>query len=310
MGTKQLAEYFVLGLPYLMAAVFVIGAFCRYVIWYTTKRHEWFAAEFEKRVSRFIENEKPGKVKNVSFYVIAKRLLERTYYESFALRDRLKRRKNDSTMALSDRIFLVKPGCAWLVKDILNQLKFLKWTNETPKLLQITRATFHHNPCFNRAFGLFPIAALNDLVNILPGLFVIAGILGTFIGISGGLQELGGMNLQDLENTKNIMDRFLQEIAFAMKTSIVGIVFSLLMHVTNTIFSPERVFVSMVDRFESSLDLLWYRADNNSYPSDEKDFDEHRDPVEALAEDSVNAEVSRYSGGMGPRQGGAPSKAS
>lgn len=307
MSSRQLAEYFILGLPYLMGLAFFGGAFLRYMIYYTTKRHEWFAAEFEKRVSRFIESEKPGDVKNVSFYVLSKRLLEKTYYEVFALRDRLKRRKGDKVMSMSDRIFLVKPGCAWLVKDVLNQLKFLKFTKDTPKLMHITRATLHHNPCFNRVFGVIPSAAANDVVSLLPGLFVIAGILGTFIGIAGGLSELGGMNLQDLENTKNIMDRFLQEIAFAMKTSIAGIVFSLFMHIFNTIVSPERLYVSMVDRMESSLDLLWYRSDNNDYPKQDKDFDEHRDPVEALAEDAVSAEVKRFDnkrGLMAPGAGG------
>jgi hypothetical protein len=293
----HIAEYFVLGLPYVMAVVFVLGAVSRLVMWYTTKRHEWFAREFEKRVSRFIDSERPGPVNDVSFYVLSKRLLERTYYEIFALRDRLKRRKNDRVMSLNDRIFLVKPGCAWLVKDILNQIKFLKWTEETPKLLNITRNTFLQNPCFNRAFGVFPIAVLNDFVSVLPGLFVIAGILGTFIGIAGGLHELGGMNLQDLETSKNIMDRFLQEIAFAMKSSITGIVFSLGLHVINVMFSPERLYVSIVERFESALDLLWYRADNNKYPSEKGNFDEHRDPVEALAADAVAAEVNRQSHG-------------
>lgn len=293
MNTKVVAEYFIVGLPILMGMTFVVGVIFRGLIWYTVRRHEWFAKEFEMRVARFIENERPGEVPNVSFYVLSKRLLERTYYEVFAMRDRLKRRKGDRIQSLSDRVFLVKQGCAWMVKDILNQLKFLKWTQETPKLLQITRATFHHNPCFNRVLGVVPVAGANDLVSILPGLFVIAGILGTFIGIAGGLHELGGMNLQDLEGTKNIMDRFLQEIAFAMKTSIFGIVFSLLMHIVNTIFSPDRVYVSMVDRLESSLDLLWYRSDNNHFPTNASDFDEYRDPVDALAEDSVNHEVKR-----------------
>ena len=293
MNTKYIAELFVLGLPYAMAAVFVVGAFCRYMMWYTTKRHAWFAREFETRVAKFIEAEKPGEAKNVSFYVLAKRLLEKSYYESFAARDRQRAQRNEKRMPLSDRVFLIKPGCAWMVRDVLNQLKFLKWTKDTPKLLQITRATFAHNPCFNRVFGLLPIASTNDLVGILPGLFVIAGILGTFLGIAGGLQELGAMNLQDLDATKNVMDRFLQEIAFAMKTSITGIVFSLSMHVINTVLNPERTFVAMVDSFESSLDLLWYRADNNDYPKAAGEFDEHRDPSEALAEDAVNAEVRR-----------------
>lgn len=293
MNTKALVEYFILGLPYIMAAIFFVGIFFRFFMWYTTKRHEWFAKQFELRVSRYIENEKPGKTEGVSFYVVTKRLLERTYYETFAVRDRLKRRKGDGIMGVSDRIFLVKQGAAWMVKDLLNQFKFLKWTDDTPKLQQITRATMSQNPCFNKVFGLFPINSVNDMVNILPGLFVIAGILGTFVGIAGGLQELGGMNLQDLENTKNVMDRFLQEIAFAMKTSIAGIVFSLAAHIFNTIFSPERVYVSMVDRFENSLDLVWYRCDNNSYPTGDPKFDEHRDPLEALAEDAVKMEVQR-----------------
>ncbi|MBO9667515.1 MAG: hypothetical protein J7501_11970, partial [Bdellovibrio sp.] len=225
-----------------MAGVFIVGLFFRSMIYYTVRRHEWFAIEFEKRVNRFMEAEVPGKVKDVSFYVLSKKLLERTYYELFEIRDRMKRRKPDNVMSTSDRVFLIRQGCAWLVKDILKQLKFLKWTEETPKLLTITRATFQHNPCFNRVFGVLPMQGLNDLIGILPGLFVVGGILGTFVGIAGGLQELGSMNMQDLEGTKNIMDRFLHEISYAMGTSIAGIIFSLMSHITNVILSPERSY--------------------------------------------------------------------
>lgn len=293
MTSKAFAEYFIIMLPYVMAGIFLVGLFFRAIIYYTVRRHEWFAREFEKRVNHFIEGEVPGKSDNASFYVLSKKLLERTYYEVFEIRDRMKRRKPDSIMSTSDRVFLVRQGCAWLVKDILKQVKFLKWSEGNPKLLNITKATLQHNPCFNRVFGVLPMVGINDLVSILPGLFVVAGILGTFIGIAGGLQELGTMNLQDLENTKNIMDRFLHEISFAMKTSIVGIIFSLLSHVTNTILSPERSYVSMVDRFESALDLLWYRSDNNNFPAHERPFDEHRDAVEALAEDALNKEIGK-----------------
>lgn len=294
MNVKQMAEYFIIALPYIMGAVFLGGVFFRWMIWYTVKRHEWFANEFEKRVNQFMEAEVPGKTKDVSFYVLSKRILEKTYYEAFAVRDRLQRRRGDRMMRMSDRIFLVKQGCAWLVKDILKQLKFLKWHDNNPKLLNITKATFNHNPCFNRVFGILPMTSLNDVISILPGLFVVAGILGTFIGIAGGLEGLGGMNLQDLENTKNIMDRFLFEISFAMKTSIAGIIFSLMSHIFNVIFSPERNYMSMIDRFESAFDLLWYRSDNNVFPAMDAAFDEHRDPVEALAEESVNQEVSKH----------------
>jgi hypothetical protein len=288
-----MSEYFIIYLPYVMGTAFLGGIFFRTIIYYTVRRHEWFAREFEKRVNRFMETETPGTVKDVSFFVLSKRMLERTYYEIFEIRDRMKRRKPDAVMAWSDRIFLVRQGCAWLVKDILKQLKFLKWTEETPKLLNITKATFQHNPCFNRVFGVIPISGMNEVLSILPGLFVVTGILGTFIGISGGLADLGGMNLQDLETTKSVMDKFLHEISYAMKTSIFGIVFSLASHLLNTMMSPDRSYMSMIDRFESSLDLLWYRSDNNVYPQEENPFDEHKDAVEALAEDSLNKELKK-----------------
>lgn len=289
----KFGDYFVATLPWLMGLLFAVGCFFRYFINYTVKRHEWFAREFEKRVHLFMDTQVPGKVKDVSFYVLSKKLLEKTYYEAFEVREKFQRRRYDRVMHWSDRVFLVKQGCAWLVKDILKQLKFLKWTNDTPKLLQITRATFHHNPCFNRIFGIFPMNITNDIVNVMPGLFVVAGILGTFIGIAKGLPELGGMNLSDMENSKLIMDRFLNEIAFAMHSSIFGIAFSLTMHLFNAYHSPERSYVSLVDRFESALDLLWYRADNNNYPSDIKEFDEHKDPTEALAEEAIRLEVEK-----------------
>ncbi len=278
--------------PLMLTAFFVGGAF-RILIWYTVRRHDWFAQEFEKRVNRFIEGERPGQVQNVSFYSLTKQLLERTFYEAFELRDRMHRRKKDHIDSLGDRVFVIRQGCAWLIRDILKQLKFLKWHDNNPKLINITRATFQQNPCFNRVFGVIPLSSVNDILNILPGMFVIGGIFGTFMGIVSGLPKLGGMNVQDIEMTKTVMDGFLYEVSFAMNSSIIGILFSVLMTFTNTIFSPEKVFVSMIERFENSLDLIWYRSDNNQFPKEGKDFDEHRDPVEALAEESLNSEINK-----------------
>lgn len=286
-------KYFINYLPFAMGVVFLFAAYFRWTIYYTVRRHEWFARQFENRVHKFIESEAADQMTNVSFYSLSKKMLEKTYYEVFAFRDRNKNGNVDHVMSMNDRVFLVKQGCAWLVKDILKQLKHLKWSKETPKLQQITRSTLHHNPCFNKVFGLIPMSALNDMITILPGLFVVAGILGTFLGIKGGLVQLSGMDLGDIEGSKTIMDAFLHEIGFAMASSITGIGFSLSLHVINTSLSPERVYVSLVDRFESSLDLLWYRSDNNVLPKDIEKFNENRDPVEALAEEALNLEIAK-----------------
>ncbi len=274
-----------------MLIAWVVAICFRLLIYYTVKRHEWFASEFEKRVNKFIEGEIPGKVTNVSFFSLTKRLLERTFYEVFELRDRLKRRRSDKVMGPSDRIFLIKQGCAWLVKDILKQAKFLRWSDQQPKLFNITRNTFMQNPHFNRVFGIFQIGLLNDIIAVLPSLFVIGGIFGTFLGIVKGLPKLGGMNLTDMELTKQVMDGFLNEISFAMNSSIIGIFLSVTMTFANTLWSADKAFGNVIDRFEGSLDLLWNRSDNNSFPTDERKFDEHKDPLDALAEEAVNSEI-------------------
>ena len=286
----------------LMIGAFVIGVVLRTLVYWTVRRHEWFAREFEKRVGVYLEGENSdGAGEAVSFYVVTKRLIERTYYEVFEDRDRNRRRGSDAVMALGDRVFLIKQGCAWMIRDILKQIRFLKYGSQPPKLLNITKNTFSKNPCFNRVFGLIPIVGANDLLNILPGLFVIGGIFGTFLGVMKGLPELGGMDLNDAAKTKDVMDKFLIQIALSMGASLVGILFSVIMTIFNTILSPEREFVHVVDRFENSLDLLWNRAHTNEVPKNLPAFDEHRDPVEALAEAAINQELGKRSKASAPR---------
>jgi hypothetical protein len=280
--------------PILISA-FVCGIVLRLLVYYTVKRHEWFAFEFEKRVGRFLKKEDVRKSQDVSFYVIAKRLLEKTFYEAFENRDKLKRRRHDTAMSFADRVFMVKMGCAWIVHDLLKQVRFLKYGMQPPKLMNITKNVFAKNPYFNSILGLFPTGRINGVLNILPGLFVIGGIFGTFLGVMKGIPELSGMDLNDPEKTKLIMDHFLVEVAMSMGSSLVGIFFSVCMTLLNTWCSPDDCFAETVERFESSLDLLWNYAHTNEVPANNKPFDEHRDPLEALAEASLNQELSKRS---------------
>jgi hypothetical protein len=272
-----------------MILVFGFAVICRALIYYTIKRQEWFVGEFHKRVGHFLNKEDKGQ--KVSFFVIAKRLLEKTFYELFEVRGIMKRRKPDMVMAMSDRVFLVNQGVAWAVRDILSQIRYLSHEEKKPKLLQISKHTLENNPCFSRVFGVVPIAAMNDVLNLLPGVLIICGIFGTFLGIMQALPELGNMDLTDVEGTKMVMDEFLLKVSFSMSTSIIGIILSVMMSFANTLFSPERLFVKIVDRLENSLDILWNRSNSNELPENIVDFDEHRDPLEALAEEAVNRQL-------------------
>ena len=275
----------------LMLCLFGIGISLRLLIWYTVKRHDWFSMEFEKRVSRYFELNKA--TQNVSFYVAVKKIMERTFYEVFENRAKLRRRKPDFVMALSDRIFLIQHGSAWIVRDVLRQIRHLRREEPNPNLVNITKNTFYKNPCFNKVFGVLPVSGASDFVNILPGLFVIGGIFGTFIGIRQGLPMLGEMDLSNIEQTKTTMDQFLIHIAFSMGASLVGILLSIITQIMNTLFSPEALYEGIIERFEANLHLLWNHSSTNVLPEASVDFNEHRDPMEALAEEALNLEISK-----------------
>jgi hypothetical protein len=276
-----------------MFFIFAGALLLRALIYYTVRREDWFAREFEKRIGSFMEKDNGG---NHSFYVLTKQILERTFYELFEIRGIMKRRKMDYIMSPGDRLFLIHNGAARLVRDTLKQVKFLRYGEQHPKFLEISKSVYANNPCFNKVFGIIPISPCTDFLNSLPGLFVVAGIFGTFLGIMKALPELGGMNLNDVDGTKQIMDLFLLRVSFSMSTSVCGIMLSVLTQVVNVFISPEKLYLDIVNRYELSLEYLWRRCNQNTLPEDIPDFDEHRDPIEALAEFSVARQLAQSEG--------------
>jgi hypothetical protein len=61
----------------------------------------------------------------------------------------------------------------------------------------------------------------------------------------------------------------------------------------NAFLNPNKTFVDIVERFDDSLDTLWSSCSDNLLPAEIPDFDEHRDPIEALAEAAVDKEVMK-----------------
>jgi len=275
----------------MMVGVFLVAAFFRIINYYTLKRQEYFADEFERRIDKYLETIQ-GKT-NISFFQMAKHLMMITYYEIFEVTALLQRRRPDMVMSVSDRVFLTKQGFAWLVKKVLKQIRYIKHDNNKPAFIEVSKNVFQNNPCFTKIFGYIPSGFINDFLNILPGMFIVGGIFGTFLGIMHSLPELSQLNPEDVAGAKKIMDNFLLSISFSMSTSILGIVLSISMSLINTAFSAERLFLRTVEKFETCLHQLWNRSDNNDSTNDALAFDEHKNPLEALAEEALNKEYSK-----------------
>ena len=140
-----------------MGFLFIAGVVLRGLIFFTVKREHWFAKEFERRVHEYMdESDDRG---DMSFFVLTKHILEKTYYELFIKRSLHKRRNSDFIMSMSDRVFLIQHGCAILVRDTLKQIKYLKYTSNIPKLKDISKNVFSNNASFSQLF--FFLSQLN-----------------------------------------------------------------------------------------------------------------------------------------------------
>jgi len=276
-----------------MVFVFFGAVALRVLIHLTIKREAWFAKAFQKRVFEYLVQNKKKSKTHTSFYVTTKILLEKTYYEIFVMRAILKRRNPDVIMDKADRIFLVQQGCARLVKDTLKHIQFFRYDLHRPKTRETTIQIFEKNPQFNNVLGYIPVGTFNEVLNLLPGIFIVGGIFGTFLGIMAALPELGAMDLADIEKTKQTMDHFLVKMSYSMMTSILGIVLNVTMTFVNAFLNPNKVFVDMIERFDDSLETLWSFCSDNQLPEDIIDFDEHRDPIEALAEAALVKELAK-----------------
>jgi hypothetical protein len=258
----QVVYYSNLTLMPIMCAVFLLGIFFRLVVYFTVKCEYGFSMEFEKRVHKYLADRKQDH-DAPSFHQIVKKILEVTFHEVYELKRKYRRRRFDHVTSVTDRLFLIQEGAARLIRDALSQTVYLRKGGQDPKFLDISKFVFSSNPVFNRVFGIIPMGVSNDITNLLPGLFVVGGIFGTFIGVMQALPSLKEMDMANIEATKATMDLFLLNMSYSMGTSIVGIVFSVIMTILNGILSPESIYVNMVNKFTSSLEFLWNDTTNN-----------------------------------------------
>jgi hypothetical protein len=280
-------------MPMMVIAFFVFVA-SRAMVFFIARSEFNFAKEFHKRV--YYHFTSPDAPKVASFHRLIRILLVKTYVETFETKNKFKRRNLDHVQSLFERLFLVDEGVKRLVDDTLKQTRYLKkegsqaMTANDQKLVEISKHVFENNPFFNRLFGVFSVGLLNDLLNILPSLFIIGGIFGTFLGISKSLPDLGSMDLSNAEETKRIMDLFLLKISQSMIKSIIGIAFSVISSVINTVLSVEGTHYGVINKYSSALENAWNETTNNEI--DKTEAFPLQSPTEANAVNALNAQTS------------------
>ena len=239
----------------IMLVSFGIAVFARIVI-YVTVKCEWrFAVEFEHRVEKFIIDD--GREQRPDFHDITQDLLNKTHYEFYLLKAERRMRRFDYPVTYFERVFGIVKASERIIEDTLKQTQYVIKSDEDPDFDRVAKYVFGTNPYYNKFMGVIPKNIMDDLLSIFPGLLIICGILGTFVGIVAGIPELGKMDVTDMSSTSTMLSHFLKNMAFAMTTSILGMILSLAMTLCNTVLSPYSTYVDVIDIYKNSLNFIW-----------------------------------------------------
>ena len=250
----------------LMVGMIIIALGLRWFSYRHSKKDEGYFSHFTRELAATIDEDK---VKNISiddmdFYLddllgrVNQKLPERN------LRSEMTRKKSSSQNdSISLKEFVgSKHG---LISNIQNESSVFK-TSVPPNFSQVTERIMNEDESWSKLWGVIPIDGITRILDVLPTLFIVLGVFGTFIGISMALPEIANIDFSNLEASGETLSSFVVNVTFAMKTSIAGIFFSIILTLLNTLFPIDATREVTFEKVENVLQALWYhmQTDNNT----------------------------------------------
>lgn len=157
-----------------------------------------------------------------------------------------------------------------------------------PNYRELTTRVLNEDKKWRTVLRVLPVDTLSSMLAILPGLFIVGGIFGTFIGITAALPKVAAIDLNNLDAASPVLSAFVSDVAYSMNTSIAGIICSVVMTVLNTLFPFHSVRVEVQRNLERCFEQVWYRIHGSETSVAEKEM------IELLQEirDNTKQQVS------------------
>jgi len=253
-----------------MGALLFVGLIFRFGAYKRSKNDNAYYSSFTRELELNVETDKEENkyVEDVDRYLsnvlgrVGKKLPDRSVRFST---DQNKETEDDTKRVLSLRDYV--SGKQGLIVNIQAESSVFK--NQTqPNFTELTHRILSQDPNWTKVMKHFSIDGVTRMIDILPGLFIVFGVFGTFIGISMALPEIANIDFNDLDKSADTLMRFVLNVTYAMKTSIAGIFFSLILTVLNTLFPIKETRYRVFKKVETSLQMLWYHIHTSN--KDEK----------------------------------------
>ena len=132
-----------------------------------------------------------------------------------------------------------------------------------PNFVELTNRVLSQDKRWKTILGFIPIAVLNRMLEILPGLFIVGGIFGTFIGITSALPMIAQIDLSNLDKATPVLNEFVGSIAYSMNTSISGIIYSVILTLINALFPITSGRMEVHKGMQRCFEFVWYKLHGN-----------------------------------------------
>ena len=132
-----------------------------------------------------------------------------------------------------------------------------------PNFVELADRVLNQDPNWRNILKILPVNSLNRGLDLLPNLFIVGGIFGTFVGITSALPMIAKIDITKLDEAAPVLNAFVGGVAYSMNTSIAGIVFSVIMTLMTSLFPLVSVRNEVLKNFERAIEFMWYRIHGN-----------------------------------------------
>jgi len=245
-----------------MGILLVFGLFFRAASYRLSKREDAYFSSFISEVEKVLSSmsNKENDSKDVETFLddILRHVAEKLPTRSVRY-GKFDKKKEKSSIARNRNVVSLRDfvhGEKSLFHSIKGESSIFK-SKFPPNFEDLTERILEKDPNWNKILKFFPIGPISRLNDILPGLFVVFGIFGTFIGISMALPKIAQIDFTNIDSSGQVLSEFVLNIAFAMKTSIAGILFSLIMTVLNTMAPVSGLRDKTFKKLSTSFEEIW-----------------------------------------------------
>lgn len=258
-----------------MGAMLVVGLIFRFASYKSSKSDNAYYSSFTREIELNVEKDKEEErsVGDVDHYIsdilgrVSKKLPNRSVRFGGKTEEKPEV-EEDGKRVLSLRDYV--SGKQGLITNIQSESSVFHHQTQ-PNFTELTHRIMSQDPDWTNVMKHFKIDSVTRMIDILPGLFIVFGVFGTFIGIAMALPEIANIDFNDLDKSAETLMTFVLHVTYAMKTSIAGIFFSLILTVLNTMYPIKETRYRVFKKVETSLQMLWYHiAQDKQVDKEEK----------------------------------------